>query len=232
MNRCINKIETSQNIIDSFFKNFLKSENVYDPYQIGVWLRFLDSFLNEVSKANVLSKATEFKTIAPFLKEFKQEYNSGNSKTIRKDISDFIIWKFGLPFWKSYFINKSNVEAFEEWFFTTFKSGLARSLTPVTSSIFIGLSKMHGIQVIEKLSIDSEADISKTPESLKQKISEMVDFNQDILAGVKVKEPSVLVKKQVINKYIIKGYTCQLDAVVFNFTTNRLIGNELSKNLK
>ena len=69
-------------------------------------------------------------------------------------------------------------------------------------------------------------------ESLKQKITEIVDFNQDILAGVKVKEPSVLVKKQIVDPYIIKGYTCQLDAVVFNFTTNRLIGNELSKNLK
>jgi hypothetical protein len=232
MNRCINKIETSQNIIDSFFKNFLKNENVYDPYQVSVWLRFLDSFLNQVSKTAVLTKTTEFITIAPFLKEFKQEYSSGKSKTLRKDISEFLIWRFGLPFWKSYFINKSNVETFEEWFYQTFKVGLSRSLTSVTSSIFIGLSKMHGIQVIEKLSVDNEADKSVTPESLKQKIIEIVDFNQDILAGVKVKEPSVLVKKQIVDPYIIKGYTCQLDAVVFNFTTNRLIGNELSKNLK
>lgn len=233
MNRCISKIEKSQTVIDSFFKSFLKDEIAHDPYQISVWLRILDSFLNQVSKtSSVLTKTMEYNLIGPFLKEFKIEYASGKSTSIRKDISDFLTWKFCLPFWKSYFVNQSNVTAFGDWFYMTFKTGLSRSLRSLISPIFIGLGKMHGIQVIEKLTMDNNSDNTLDPKALTKKITEIIDFNQDIISGVNIENPTLLIKRKKTDKYLIKGYTCQLDAVVYNFTTNRLIGEQLSKGLK
>ena len=232
MNRCINKIETSQDIIDSFLKNFLKNENAYDPYQVGALLRTLDSFLNQIAKTSAVLSKTEFNKISPFLKDFKMEYTSGKSTSLRKDVTEFLTWKFCLPFWKDYVICDSNIETFGDCYYTTFKKGLYRCLNTLISPIFNGLAKMHGIQIIEKLTVDLEANTSVTPKSLTDKISQIIDFNQDIIAGITVEEPAVLVKRQVKDEYIIKGYTCQIDAITFNFTTNRLIGDQLSKHLK
>lgn len=39
-----------------------------------------------------------------------------------------------------------------------------------------------------------------------------------------------LIKKQVTSKNIVRGYTCRVDSVVFNFTTNRLLGSQLIEN--
>lgn len=233
MNRCINKIDTSQTVIDSFFKSFLKNDNAYDPYQVSVWLRILDSFLNQVYKTSaVISKKIDVNLVLPFLKEFKMVYASGKSTTLRKDISEFLVWKFCLPFWKSYFVNQSNVTTFGDWFYTAFKSGLSRCLKSLVSPIFIGLSKMHGTQIVEKITIDADATTIVDVKAVSTKIGEIIDFNQNIISGVTVNNPAVLIKHKVRDKHVIKGYTCQIDSVVFNFTTNRLMKDQLSKHLK
>lgn len=224
---CIDKIQLTQNLIQKFVKVFLAEPKSYDMYQIGIWFRTLSyqikqAFLDKES----LPKQARFGLTTKFLRHSYKNQIQYKISTGRKDSRDFVIWYLILPAWKSAFTANLSM-SLGKWFYNIFRNRVSLSLESILPSVFDRLCRMHRIRIIDEICTVEDWTTRFNSAKLMEKLSDVLDFTDENPARLNPSDHCFLIKKQVTSKNIIRGYTCRVDSVIFNFTTNRLLGRQL-----
>lgn len=224
---CVDKIQLTQKLIQNFVRAFLVVPNAYDMYHIGVWFRTLSYYTAQTfpSVASIPKQARSGLNNNLLKQSFKNNIRYKVS-TRRKDGEDFIIWRLLLPTWKSSFNNEFGI-VLGKWFFENFRNRIVSSLSSILPSLFDKLCRMHRIRIIDEICTIDDWKSRFNGTKLMDKLSDVLDFTDENPNKLNPSDHAFLIKKQVISKNIIRGYTCRVDSVVFNFTTNRLLSSEL-----
>jgi uncharacterized protein YutD len=224
---CVDKIQLSQQLIQKFVKGFLAVPNAYDMYQIGAWFRTLAyETAQTFPKTKSIPKQAKSGLKASLIKySFKNNLQYKISSR-RKDAQDFVIWRLLLPTWKSSFSNKFD-RTLGEWFYENFKYRVVSSLESLLPSVFDKICRMHRIRIVDEICTVQDWKSRFNTTKLMEKLSDVLDFTDENPMRLNPTDHTFLIKKQVLSKNIIRGYTCRVDSVIFNFTTNRLLGSEL-----
>lgn len=227
---CVDKIQLNQKLIQNFVKGFLAVPNAYDMYQIGVWFRTLSYEIAQAfPKTKSIPRQARSGLSSSLLKHSFRNHLQYKISSRRKDAQDFITWRLLLPTWKFSFSNDFN-SILGEWLYENFKYRVVSSLDSLLPSIFDKICRMHRIRIVDEICTVSDWKSRFNSTKLMEKLSDVLDFTDENPAKLNPAEHTFLIKKQNISKNIVRGYTCRVDSVVFNFTTNRLLGSELLKN--
>jgi hypothetical protein len=226
MNGCLDKIQVSQKLVQSFLSSFLDNQNAYDMYHIGIWFRTLSYHLSTSSavKGNhhrVNIKPSVVKALTANSIRYKLALRT-------KDWEDFVVWKLRLPTWTSYFSSNYN-GLLTKWLYNCFRNRIPSALNSIFPSIFSALARLHRIRIIDEMSTVPNWSKRFNTQTLIDKICDVLDFSHENSNRLKPENHVFLIKRRVPNRSIIRGYTCRIDSMVLNFTTNRLMGEELVK---
>ena len=227
---CVDKIQLSQNLIQNFVKAFLAVPNAYDMYHIGVWFRTLSYHTAQTypTKKSIPKQARCGLNNSLLRQSFKNQIRYKISAR-RKDGEDFVISRLLLPTWKSSFSSDFSL-VLGNWFYENFRNRTIASLSSILPSVFDRLCRMHRIRIVDEICTVGDWTSRFNSNKLMDKLSDVLDFTDENLARLNPSEHAFLIKKQVTSKNIVRGYTCRVDSVVFNFTTNRLLGSQLIEN--
>ena len=226
MNGCLEKIQVSQKLIQSFLKNFLDNSNVYDMYHFGIWFRSLSSQIYPVFQLK--TTFDKLKINPPLIKEITSNSVIYKLGLKRKDWEDFVKWKIKLPIWLSYFSFPDN-PFIGKWLYQCFRYRMSSTLNSIFSSIFTQISSLHRIRIVDEMSTVTNWTSRFNSQSLMDKISEVLDFSHENSNRLNPENHIFLIKRRVAKQSILRGYICRIDSLILNFTTNRLIGSELVK---
>lgn len=224
---CVDKIQLSQKLIQNFVRAFLVVPNAYDMYHIGVWFRTLSYYTAQTfpSTSSLPKQGRTGLTNSLLRQSFKNHIRYKLSAR-RKDAEDFILSRLLLPTWKSSFNSEFGL-VIGNWFYENFRNRVVSSLTSILPAVFDRLCRMHRIRIVDEICTVEDWTTRFNGEKLMDKLSDVLDFTDENPAKLNPSDHAFLIKKQVTSKNIIRGYTCRLDSVVFNFTTNRLLGSQL-----
>lgn len=224
---CVDKIQLSQQLIQKFVKGFLAVPNAYDMYHIGVWFRTLSyQTAQTFPKSRSIPKQARSGLKNSLLKHSFKNNIQYKISSRRKDAQDFVIWRLLMPTWKSSFTNDLDY-ALGEWFYDNFKYRVLSSLESLLPAIFDKIARMHRIRIVDEICTVPDWRSRFNSSKLMEKLSDVLDFTDENPLRLNPADHTFLIKKQVTSRSIIRGYTCRVDSVVFNFTTNRLLGSQL-----
>jgi hypothetical protein len=227
---CLDKIQLSQNLIQNFVKAFLCVPNSYDMYHTGLILRTL-AYSTEQTFPKVQSVPKQSRTNLNS-SVLKQSFNNNIRYKLalkRKDAEDFLVWRLLLPSWKSSFANDFG-PVLGNWFYENFRNRMVLALSSIIPTIFDRICRMHRLRIVDEICTVGDWTARFNSNKLMEKLSDVLDFTDENPAYLNPSDHAFLIRKQITSKYIVRGYKCRVDSVVFNFTTNRLIGGELVKN--
>nr|YP_010478967.1 putative ATP synthase CF1 subunit delta [Lietzensia polymorpha]UVI61272.1 putative ATP synthase CF1 subunit delta [Lietzensia polymorpha] len=224
---CVDKIQLSQKLIQNFVRAFLVVPNAYDMYQIGVWFKTLSYYTAQTfpNTPSLPKQARSGLTNSLLRQSFKNHIRYKLSAR-RKDAEDFVTSRLLLPSWKSSF-NTEFGPALGNWFYENFRNRVVSSLPSLLPSVFDRLCRMHRIRIVDEICTVEDWTSRFNSNKLMDKLSDVLDFTDENPEKLNPSDHAFLIKKQVTSKNIIRGYTCRLDSVIFNFTTNRLLGSQL-----
>ena len=226
---CLDKIQLSQNLIQNFVKAFLSVPNSYDMYHTGLLLRTLASSTEQTfPKVQTVPKQSRINLNSNLLKHSFKNSIRYKLALRRKDSEDFLVWKLLLPSWKMSFTNDLG-PVLGKWFYDNFKNRMVLALSSIIPSIFDRICRMHRIRVVDEICTVNDWTSRFNSNKLMDKLSDVLDFTDENPAYLNPNDHAFLIRKQITSKYIVRGYKCRVDSVVFNFTTNRLVGGELVK---
>lgn len=227
---CLDKIQLSQNLIQNFVKAFLSVPNSYDMYHTGLLLRTLAYSTEQTfPKEQSVPKQSRSNLNANLLKQSFTKNIRYKLALRRKDSEDFLVWKLLLPSWKTSFANDFG-PVLGNWVYENFKNRMVLALSSMIPTIFDRICRMHRIRIVDEICSVTDWTSRFNGNKLMDKLSDVLDFTDENPANLNPEDHAFLIRKQITSKYIVRGYKCRVDSVVFNFTTNRLIGGELIKN--
>nr|YP_009551087.1 putative ATP synthase CF1 subunit delta [Pseudellipsoidion edaphicum]QAA12021.1 putative ATP synthase CF1 subunit delta [Pseudellipsoidion edaphicum] len=226
---CLDKIQLSQNLIQNFVKAFLSVPNSYDMYHTGLLLRTL-AYSTEQTFPKVQNVPKQSRTN---LNSNLTKYSLKNSIRYklalkRKDSEDFLVWKLLLPSWKTSFTTDLG-PVLGKWLYDNFKNRMVLALSSIIPSIFDRICRIHRIRIIDEICTVNDWTSRFNSIKLMDKLSDVLDFTDENPVYLNPNDHAFLIRKQTTSRSIIRGYKCRVDSVVFNFTTNRLLGGELVK---
>jgi hypothetical protein len=227
---CLDKVQLSQNLIQNFVKAFLASPNAYDMYHIGVWFKTLSYHTAQTfpSTESIPKQSKTNLNASLIRKSFKNNIRYKIAAR-RKDSEDFVVSKLLLPAWKSSFNHQFEL-LFGKWFYESFRNRIVSSLGSIFPAVFDRLCRLHRLRIVDEICTVKDWTSRFNSNKLLDKLSEVLDFTDENPERLNSSDHAFLIKKQVTSKNIVRGYTCRVDSVVFNFTTNRLMGSQLVEN--
>jgi hypothetical protein len=224
MNACLDKIQVSQKLVQSFISSFLDNQNAYDMYHIGILLRTLSY---HVSPSSVKRGNYTRVNIKPEL------VKTLNTNSIRyklalktKDWQDFVIWQLRLPTWTSYF-SSNDKGILTKWLYNCFRNRIHSAFNSILPSIFSSIARLHRIRIIDEMATVPNWSARFNAQTLIEKICNVLDFSDENANYLNPEDHIFLIKRRIPDRSIVRGYTCRIDTMVLNFTTNRLMGSEL-----
>nr|YP_009551212.1 putative ATP synthase CF1 subunit delta [Vischeria sp. ACOI 3415]QAA12141.1 putative ATP synthase CF1 subunit delta [Vischeria sp. ACOI 3415] len=224
---CVDKIQLSQKLIQNFIRALLVVPNSYDMYYVAVWFKTLSYYTGQTFPTRrLLPNQAKSGLTNDFLRYFKNHIRYKLSAR-RKDSEDFITSTLLTPTWKYSFHNESADMPIGKWFYEIFRTRMVSSLPALIPSIFDKICRMHRIRIIDEICTVEDWTSRFNRAKLMDKLSDVLDFSDENPEKLNPSDYTLLIKKQLTSKNIIRGYTCRLDSVVFNFTTNRLLGSQL-----
>lgn len=227
---CLDKVQLSQNLIQNFVKAFQAVPNAYDMYHIGVWFRTLSYYTAQTFPSNEsIPKQARTNLNSSLVRQSFKNNIRYKIAARRKDSEDFVIGKLLLPAWKSSFNHDFDL-MFGKWFYESFRNRIVSSLVSVFPSVFDRICRLHRLRIVDEICTVNDWTSSFNGDKLLDKLSDVLDFTDENPERLNPSDHAFLIKKQVTSKNIIRGYTCRVDSVVFNFTTNRLLGSQLIEN--
>lgn len=227
---CLDKVQLSQNLIQNFVKAFLAAPNAYDMYHIGVWFRTLSYHTAQTfPSSESIPKQAKTNLNANLIRKSFTNNIRYKVAARRKDAEDFVIWRLLLPAWKSSFNHEFEL-LFGKWFYEGFRNRIVSSLVSIFPSIFDRLCRLHRLRIVDEICTVKDWTSRFNSEKLLDKLSDVLDFTDENPERLNPADHAFLIKKQLTSKNIVRGYTCRVDSVVFNFTTNRLMGSQLIEN--
>lgn len=226
---CLDKIQLSQNLIQNFVKAFVSVPNSYDMYHTGLLLRTLASSTEQTfPKQQTIPKQGRTNLNTSLMKQSFESNIRYKLALRRKDAEDYLVWRLLLPSWKSSFSNEMDL-VLGAWFYENFRTRMVLALSSLIPTIFERICRMHRLRIVDEICSVNDWTARFNSQKLMDKLSEVLDFSDDIPSRQNTDDHAFLIRKQITSKYIVRGYKCRVDSVVFNFTTNRLIGGELIK---
>nr|YP_010478829.1 putative ATP synthase CF1 subunit delta [Neustupella aerophytica]UVI61134.1 putative ATP synthase CF1 subunit delta [Neustupella aerophytica] len=224
---CVDKIQFSQKLIQNFVRSFLIVPDAYDMYSLGVWIKTLSYYTAQTfPNTPSLPKQARSGLTDSLLRQYFKNHIRYKLSARRKDSEDFVTYSLLLPAWRSAF----NVEVdnlIGKWIYDNFRYRMISSLPSLLAPIFDKLCRMHRIRIVDEICTVDDWASRFNSSKLMDKLSDVLDFSDENPEKLNPSDHALLIKKQVISKNIIRGYTCRLDSVIFNFTTNRLLGSQL-----